>query len=172
MSAAPSASTSGESGYIRGGGGVQVNAGRLVRYLGILGVLVLIALSVATAVSTAHQNSRAGQLQKHGVPVDVKVTGCTGVSSGIAQAIQYYQCRGTYSVDGQHYNEVIGGVRSALPSGQAVPAVAARGNPALVTTVGAAKKGSYAVPIVLGALALVLIIGLLVWPRRRTSTRE
>ena len=173
MSAPPAGSTPGEAGYIRGGGGVDVNTGRVVRFLGVLCVLVLIALTVATSVSAANQNSRAAKLQNEGVPVDVTVTGCVGVSSGIAQAIQYYQCRGIYSVDGQRYNEVIGGIRSALPSGQTVHAVTASGDPALVSTVGAAKKGSYAIPIVLGALAVVLVAGLLLWPRRRTpSTPE
>ena len=115
MSATPAGSTPGQAGYIRGGGGVDVNTGRLLRFLVVLCVLVLIALTVATAVSAANQNSRAAKLQSQGVPVDVTVTGCVGIDSGIAQAIQYYQCRGAYSVDGQRYNEVIGGVRSALP---------------------------------------------------------
>jgi hypothetical protein len=172
MSATPAESTSGETGYIRGGGGVEIHAGRLVRYLGILCVLVLIALTVATATSTANQNSRAAELRNHGVPVDVTVSGCVGVSSGIAQAIQYYQCRGTYSVDGQRYNEVIGGVRSALPIGQTVHAVTAKGDPALVSTIGSAKRGSYAAPVVLGALAVVLIIGLMLWSRRRSTSRQ
>jgi hypothetical protein len=167
MSAPPAGSTPGEAGYIRGGGGVEVNTGRLVRFLVVLCVLVLVALTVATAVSAANQNSRAGKLQNAGAPVDVTVTGCVGISSGIAQAIQYYQCRGTYSVGGQRYDEVIGGVRSALPAGQTVHAVTAKGDPALVSTVGAAKKSSYAIPIVLGVLAAVLVVGLLVWPRRR-----
>jgi hypothetical protein len=171
MSAPDARSTPGDAGYIRGGGGVEVNTGRVVRFLVVTGALVLIALTVATAVSAANQNARATKLQNHGVPVDVTVTGCVGVSSGIAQAIQYYQCRGSYTLDGQQYNEVIGGVRSARPEGEIVHAVAAREDPALVSTVGSAKKGSYVVPIVLGALALVLILGLLLWPRRtRPST--
>jgi hypothetical protein len=173
MSATPARSTPGEAGYIRGGGGVDVNTGRLVRFLVVLCVLVLVALTVATAVAAANQNARAAKLHSPGAPVEVTVTGCVGVSSGIAQAIQYYQCRGTYLVGGQRYNELIGGVRSALPVGQTVHAVTAKGDPALVSTAGAAKEGSYAIPIVLGASALVLIVGLLVWPGRRTrSTLE
>lgn len=172
MTAPPAGSPPGETGYIRGGGGVDVNATWLGRFLVLLCALVLIILTVVTAVSAANQNSRAAKLQSSGTPVDVKVTGCVGVSSGIAQAIQYYQCRGTYSVGGQSYNEVIGGIRSAVPSGRTVQAVAAKGDPALVSTAGAAKKSSYAVPIVLGAVAVVLIVGLVVWPGRRArSTR-
>jgi hypothetical protein len=166
MPATPAGSTPGEAGYIRGGGGVEVNTVRLVRFLVVLCVLVLMALTVVTAVSAANQNSRAAKLQSAGAPVDVTVTGCVGVSSGIAQAIQYYQCRGTYSVGGQRYNEVIGGVRSALPAGQRVRAITAKGDPALVSTVGAAKKSSYAIPIVLGAVGVVLIVGLLARSRR------
>jgi hypothetical protein len=167
MSATPTRSTPGDSGYIRGGGGVDVNVGRVGRFLAVLCVLVLIALTVVTAVSASNQNSRAAKLRNRGVPVEVTVTGCVGISSGIAQAIQYYQCRGEYTVNGQRYNEVIGGVRSALPNGQTLHGVTAAGDPALVSTVGAAKRGSYAVPIVLGALALVLIIVVLLWSRRK-----
>jgi hypothetical protein len=170
MSATPAGSTPGDAGYIRGGGGVDINTGRLVRLLAALSAAVLIALTVGTAVSTASQNSRDDKFRTEGIPVDVTVTGCTGISSGIAQAVQYYQCRGTYTLDGQHYNEVIGGVRSQLPEGQTVHAVTAQGDPALVSTTGATQKGSYTTSIVLGVLAVLLIGGLLLRPRRRAPS--
>jgi hypothetical protein len=170
MSATPAGSTPGDAGYIRGGGGADVNTGRLVRLLVASGAAVLIALTIGTVVSTANQNSRADKFRNQGVPVDVTVTGCTGISSGIAQAIQYYQCRGTYTVDGQHYNEVIGGVRSQLPEGQTLHAITAQEDPALVSTQGATHKGSYTTSIVLGVLAVLLVIGLLLWPRRRAPS--
>jgi hypothetical protein len=170
MSAPPGGSTPGDAGYIRGGGGVDVNVGRLVWLLAALCAAVLIGLTIGTAVSTANQNSRADKFRAQGVPVDVTVTGCTGISSGIAQAVQYYQCRGTYTVNGQRYNEVIGGVRSQLSEGQTVHAVTAQGEPALVSTAGTAHRGSYATSIVLGALAALLIVGLVLWPRRRAPS--
>jgi hypothetical protein len=169
MSATPAGSTPGEAGYIRGGGGIDVNTGRVVRLLAVVSSLALIALAVGTAVSTVNQNSRADKFGTQGVPVEVTVTGCTGISSGIAQAVQYYECRGTYTVNGRQYNEVIGGIRSQLPEGQTVHAIAAKGDPALVSTAGAAKRGSYTTPIILGVLAVVVMIGLLLWPRRRTT---
>ncbi|HUJ65682.1 MAG TPA: hypothetical protein VLX59_09110 [Acidimicrobiales bacterium] len=166
MSDTPAEPTIGDTGYIRGGGGVQISAGRLVRFLAGAAALVLIALAIETAVSAANQNSRAAKLRNNGIPVEVTITGCTGISSGIAQAVQYYQCRGTYTLDGQRYNEVIGAIRASLPPGQTVPAIAVRTDPALVTTATTVKDGSYIPTIVLGALGVMLLLGLLRWRRR------
>jgi hypothetical protein len=172
MSATPAESTPGEAGYIRGGGGVEINTGRVARLLVGLSAAVLIALTVGTAVSTAHQNSRADEFRARAVPVDVTVTGCSGISSGIAQAVQYYECRGTYTLNGQRYNEVIGGVRSQLPEGQTVQAVTAQGDPALVNAAGATQKGSYTTSIILGAAAGLLIVAMVLWPRRRAPSES
>jgi len=167
MSDTPAEPTIGDTGYIRGGGGVQVSAGRVVRFLAGAAAVVLIALAIATAVSAANQNSRAAKLRNNGIPVEVTITGCTGISSGIAQAVQYYQCRGTFTLDGQQYSEVIGGVRASLPPGQTVPAVTTRTDPALVTTVTTVKDGSYIPTIVLGALGVMLMLWLVLRARRR-----
>jgi hypothetical protein len=167
MSDTPAEPTIGDTGYIRGGGGVQIGAGRLVRFLAGAAAVVLIALAIETAVSAANQNSRAAKLRNNGIPVEVTITVCTGISSGIAQAVQYYQCRGTYTLDGQQYNEVIGGIRASLPQGQTVPAITVRTDPALVTTATTVKDGSYIPTIVLGALGVMLLLGLLLRPRRR-----
>ena len=110
---------------------------------------------------------RAAKLRNNGIPVEVTITGCTGISSGIAQAVQYYQCRGTYTLDGKQYNEVIGGIRASLPQGQTVPAITVRTDPALVTTATTVKDGSYVPTIVLGALGLLLLLGLVLRSRRR-----
>ena len=172
MSATPTGSTPGEAGYIRGGGGVEINTGRLARLLAALSAAVLIALTAGTAVSTAHQNSHAAdKFHARAVPVDVTVSGCSGISSGIAQAVQYYECRGTYTLKGQRYNEVIAGVRSQLPEGQTVHAVAAEGDPALVSTAGATQKGSYTTSIVLGAAAVLLIVASIPLAQAKSSLR-
>ncbi len=165
MSATPAGPTPGDPGYIRGWWRGRRQHGSALRLLAALCVLVLIALTGATTVSAANQNSRAAKLRSEGTPVDVTVTGCVGISSGIAQAVQYYQCRGAYTVEGQRYNEVIGGVRLRPPHrpDRSRGHRKASADPALVTTVGAAKKGSYTVPIVLGALAGLLIVGLLLF---------
>jgi hypothetical protein len=166
MSDTPAEPTIGDTGYIRGGGGVQISTGRLVRFLAGVAAVVLIALAIETAVSAANQNSRAAKLRNNGIPVEVTITGCTGISSGIAQAVQYYQCRGTYTLDGRQYNEVIGGIRASLPQGQRVPAVTVRTDPALVAIATTVKDGSYIPTIVLGALGVMLLLGLLLRSRR------
>jgi hypothetical protein len=108
------------------------------------------------------------------VPVTVTITGCTGYGSGIAQAVNYYQCTGTYTLDGGFYTEVIGGLRSQMPNGHQLAAVVVRGDPASVTTAGSvAKPGSrfapYITPIALGAVVVVLALGLAYSFKRRTA---
>lgn len=161
-----------ESGYIRGGGGREVDAGRVVRL--ILGIcfLALLVATIFTAVTASHQNSRADRLRKDGRPVTVTVTSCTAFGSGVGETIQYYSCRGTYALDGRTFNEVIGGARTQHARGASLAAIAVPGDPSLVTVVGSTESagGSAArfVPtIVLGALAIVVGLGLMVWMRAR-----
>ena len=160
------------AGYIRGGGGADVDPRRILRPLGILAIVALAGLSIGLAFSAGNQNGKEASLRRHGVPVQVTVTGCLAVSSGIGMGIEYWQCRGNYALGGRQYNEVIGGSRALLSEGQQVAAVAVPGQPALLSTVAAvAKKRSsftpYITPIVLGALTAVWAAAWVVWRRRK-----
>jgi len=174
MSASPAGPAPGDSSYIRGGGGIEIDTGRAIRFVTAAGVLVLVTLVVALTISAMDQNARQTKLQKRGVPVQMTVTGCVAISSGIGQAIVAYTCRGTYSLDGHQYNEVIGGSTALHQAGQKLDGVTVRGDPGLLSTASAVaqKKSSwsaYVTPIVLGAVAVALALGLVLWPKRRRA---
>jgi hypothetical protein len=142
-------------------------------------VVVIVALAVsavALAVSAAHENARATRLQQHGVPVVATVSGCSGISSGIAMAIEYWECRATYALGGHQYNEIIRGSRAHLSPGQTVEAVAVPGEPALLSTAAAAARkhspwSSYVTAIILGAAAVALAVLLIGWSRRQSRQK-
>jgi hypothetical protein len=156
----PAATTPESGSYIRGGGGVEIDPRRIVRPLAAICILALAGLSIGLAVDAGNQNGRAATLRKHGVPVTVSVTGCLAVSSGIGMGVEYWQCRGDFSLGGHRYNEVIGGSRALLEPGRQVAALAVPGQPASLSTVASvAEKHSsftpYVTPVVLGAVAVV-----------------
>jgi hypothetical protein len=161
----------GETVYMRASAGGVVDPRRVVRVLGVAGVVVLLVLVVTLTVSAANQNSRLTRLQHHGVRVSATVTGCTAYGSGIAQAVEAYICRGRYTLDGHGYESVIGGSRSLHPVGQVIPAVTIRGDPQLLSTATAVDKEHtswtpYLTPIILAVVAVALAVGLVVWSRR------
>jgi hypothetical protein len=142
---------------------------RVVRVVIALCVLALVGWAIALALVTADQNSRQTKLQQHGIPVEVTVTGSVGQASGSGSTVDGYTTRGTYRLDGHLFNEVIEGTSAVHPVGQKLAAVAVRGDPALVSTAeGVPKRRSswtaYTTPIVLGALAIALALGLVLWP--------
>ena len=97
--------------YTRGMQLGEVDTGRVI---GIFLAACLVALIVLTAVltiSVTRQNARADKLHNQGVPVVATVTGCEGVGASINVGVEYWVCRGTYSLDANVYNEVIGGNR-------------------------------------------------------------
>jgi hypothetical protein len=150
----------------------KVEPGQVMRVVAVVVIVALTASAAALAVSAGRDNARATRLQHHGVPVVATVSGCSGISSGIAMAIEYWECRGTYSLGGQQYNEVIRGSRAHLDPGQTVPAVAVPGEPALLSTAASAAQqhspwSSYVIAIVLGAVAVGLLVILVLWSRRR-----
>jgi hypothetical protein len=174
MSAPPAAPTPRDTTYIRGGGGVEVDTGRVVRFVVACCVLVLVGVVIDMTISAADQNSRVTRLRHQGVPVEVTVTGCVGYGSGIGQGVVYYTCRGTYGFGGRRYNEVIGGIRNDLAVGQTLRAVTVPGHPALVSTADSVARTSsswtaYVTPIVLGVVTVVLILGLVLWPKRTAA---
>ena len=152
----------------------RVDPDRIVGVVAVAAIVILVVSAIAWTVSAAHQNARLSKLQRHGTPVPATVTGCVGISSGIAMAIEYWECRGSYTLNGARYNEVIRGSRAHLRTGQTVAAIAVPGDPALLSTVAAAGQthsgwSRYIGPIVLGALAALLTLALLVWWRRRPA---
>jgi hypothetical protein len=172
MPAAPGGRTPDDgSSYIRAAGAVKVDAARLVRGLAVAGLLLLVVVAIALTVGAASQNTRLDKLRNHGVPVQAQVTGCLGISSGIGMAIEYWECRGTYTLGGHRYTEVIGGSRTHLADGQTLAAIAVPGDPTLLSTVASvARKSSswtpYVTPIILGVIVVVVTLGWVGWSKR------
>ena len=171
MSASPAGPTPGDGGYIRGGGGVEIHTRRVVDVVAAGCVALLVASVVVLSVSASHQNGQLTTLRHHGVPVEVTVTGCLGISSGVGMGIEYWQCRGSYTLGGQSYQEVLRGSRTLLEAGQQIPAVAVPGQPALVTTASAVGKSRsawtpYVAPALLGVAAIAVILGWALLTRR------
>lgn len=150
----------GASGFIRAGGGVALKGRRVVAVLGVICVVGLIVLTAAVAISDALANARTARLRAHGVPVTVTATGCLAISSGVGMGIEYWRCRGSYTM-GQHtYVEVIGGQRGLLERGQRIEAVAVPGDPSLVSVPAALEqRRSYTLAEVLGGVTAALMLG-------------
>lgn len=160
------------SGYLRGVRVAEIDPRRVVQVIVVAVVAGLVAMTVSLAVSASAQDSSQRLLRHEGVSVPVRVTGCLGISSGIGMGIEYWECRGTYTLDGRTYNEVIGGSRPHLADGQVVDAIAVPGRPDLlaapVVIAGAYSPWTpFVTPIILGALAVVISAGYLLWWARR-----
>lgn len=159
-----------DDSYIRGGGSVQIDPRRLGRGLAVAAVAVLAACTVVLAVVAATGHSGADALRRHGVPVQVSVTSCTGITSGIGMGAEYYQCQGRYELGGRTYESTIHGVRSQEPEGAVLSGVAVPGQPSTLSLRAGAQSSSlsrYVPAIVLGALTVVGAIGLAIWGSRR-----
>ena len=159
------------SGFIRAGGGVALNGRRIAVVLSALGLAVLIVITAVVASSAVSANSQIDRLRSQGVPVQMTVTGCLGISSGIGMGIEYWQCRGTYSLDGRTYEEVIGGQRQLLDAGQRISVVAVPGHPSLVSIPQALRRRhSYTLAGVLAGVTVAWLLAgaaLVVRDRRR-----
>jgi hypothetical protein len=148
----------------------DMEAGPVIRVIVIAVLLAVLAITIALTISAARENSRVDAVRHRGVPVEVTVTGCQGISSGIGMGIEYWECRGAYSLAGRSYNEVIGGSRALLATGQIVPAVAVPGQPRLLSAAAAGTHSDwkpYIAPIILGALVVSSGVALLWWSKRR-----
>ena len=165
-----------ETSHLRGVRIAEVDSRRVFWVVAAAILLGLVASTVALTISAAHQNARLYRLHHDGVPVEATATGCVGISSGVGMGIEYWECRGTYTLAGHSYNQMIRGSRGHLENGQKVQAIAVPGEPDLLSTVDAAAKdyspwSAYVTPIILGAVTVALILGLIVWSRLRRRGR-
>jgi hypothetical protein len=159
--------------YIRGGRGADVDSRIIGRVLLGCGIVALDILVAVLSVAALRQNGRLNRLHREGVAVKVTVTGCQGVASGTGTTVSGYSCRGTFTLDGGRYNEVIDGTSAQYHPGATIRAVTVPGDPKLLS---AAKSvtGEHSTwhPFITPAIALVLLIGLSAGPlvvRRRRA---
>jgi hypothetical protein len=178
MSSSAADAPSEEISYVRGVRVGETDTRRVVGVLLALCLLVLLTLTVVLAVQAAHDRSRSAALRNHGVAVVATVSSCEGVGSGIGDGIQYWVCRGTYTLDGTVYDEVINGSRALLEHGAPVAAIAVPGRPSLLATAASVKGDhstwtAYQNPIIVAAVFLVLLAAAAAWWRwsgRRSAT--
>jgi hypothetical protein len=159
-----------EGEYIRGGGGIAVDGHRVGMVLAVGVVVALAACTLWQGLSTASDNARADRLRHAGVPVEITVTGCSGISSGIGMGIEFYRCEGTYTLNGAQLTGLIHGSQALLATGRVVPGRVVPSDPTTLTLTGPGSSrpptssvGSYTVTMVLGALTLIGAIGLWFW---------
>jgi hypothetical protein len=174
MAPAPTSLPQDPGGYIRGSGGVMPGKARVASIAVLVCLVLLAAVAIALAVSAGGENSRVDTLRRSGVPVQVTVTGCTSIGSGIGMSIEYWSCRGDYTLAGHTFNAVIGGSRAFLESGTAVQAVAVPGRPSLLSTPGVLRRQSdnssrYIAPAAVGGATVALAGG---WAAVRRRNRR
>ena len=107
------------------------------------------------------------------IGVEVTVTTCLGQLGGSGSNAAGYQCRGSFTFDARHYNEIIPG-NTLLPLGSTVRAVIDPGAPALISTAGAvaSERASWRVfllPIVLAAALALSVVAVVRMGRNRRT---
>jgi len=162
------------SGYIRGGGGVDLDRKRVGAVLAGVSVIILVTLALVLAIDAARQNNRIDRLHANGVPVDVTVSSCLGMASGTGITESGFQCRGSFTVGGHSYNEVVNGTADLHSPGQIIPSVTVPGDPTLLFTAASVSSmhsslTRFVTPALLLLLAL-LIIAMVLWRSRTART--
>jgi hypothetical protein len=164
-----------DAGYIRGAG-PSVSPRRVGQWAVACGALALAALTIVLAVQGFNENSRLARLQHHGVTVQVTVTSCLGLASGTGITESGYRRRGTFTVGGHSYNEVIGGTSNLYAIGQPVLGVTDPRAPANLSTVQAVSTKhptwtSY-IGAVVALLVLISLLALLAYLSRKRSALD
>ncbi len=148
---------------------MEVDARRLGRVVGVGCLVALAVLAVVLFVAGVHKNAQITSLRQHGVAVVVTVSGCTGLLGGSGSNPVGYACHGTLTMQGHRYDEAIPG-DALYPPGARIRAVAAPGDPPLLSTRRAVESEHaswrvFILPVVL-AVVLVLLVGAVVLGRR------
>jgi hypothetical protein len=149
---------------------VDVDVRRVGRVVVGVCLVAVAVVAVVLFVAGAHKNSQINLLRRHGVPVEATVSRCLGLLGGSGSNAAGYTCKGTFTIDGHRYNEVIPG-NTLYPPGARIRAVAVPGNPPLLSTTRAVESEQaswrvFILPTVLLAV-LVLLVTALALRRRR-----
>ncbi len=167
METTPASPAGAAPGYIRGTSPPSIDGRRVAAVALILATLALAALTVILALSAARGNPANAALRSSGRSVKATVTGCSAISSGIGQLIQYYDCSGSFVLGGKRQEAPIRGERNQLPAGTVLDAVAAPGSPPLLALPGTfdAKPPQWW-PVIVSAVA-TLVMSVLAWRSSR-----
>jgi hypothetical protein len=152
---------------LRGSSVGNVDGRRVGFVLLVLAMVTLAVLVVVFSLAGAHRNDQISRLQSQGVTTDLTVGHCLIILGGSGSNDAGHECRGTFTLDGHHYNEAIPGSARYEP-GQSFRIVVVPGDPALLAPVHVVthEHPSWTVFI----LPVILFVGLLllllaVWPR-------
>lgn len=143
------------------GAGVNVDTRRAARVVGLAGLIAIAVAAVVLFVAGYQKNAQITSLETHGIAIDAKVSGCTGLLGGSGSNGAGYNCTATYEYGGQHYAEGIPGTEQLLATGSTIKGIVASDDPALFSTpaVVAGEHTSarvYVAPVILAALFVVL----------------
>jgi hypothetical protein len=160
-------------GYVRGGG-VEIDRRRAGRVVLVCCVVVLVGSLIGFTAAALSSNARMSRLKAHGVPVEVTVTSCIALSSGTGETVTGYTCRGSFTLDGRRYTDVIGGTTLPHRVGQTLRGVSDPQDPALLSTARAVAVArpawqAFIVPAI--TLVVLILVGVLVYWRWRRARR-
>lgn len=143
------------------GAGVDVDPRRAGRIVLIVCLVALIATGIVLVIAGVNKNSQASNLQHHGVPVEVTVTGCQGLLGGSGSNAAGYACTGVYHYEGEHFTKTIPGT-AFFRTGSVVRGVVVPSDPGLLSTpqAVASQRASWRVFIVPAVLLLLGIAGI------------
>lgn len=146
-------------------------AGQLV--LGVT-LVALAVVAVVLLVAGIQKNSQDDALARHGVVVDVTVSGCSGLLGGSGSNGAGYRCQGSYTFDGRHYERDIPG-DSLLGAGTVIRGVTTPGDPGLLSTPAMvdAQQASwrvYLAPAVIFAVLAIAVVAVVLVRRRRNRS--
>jgi hypothetical protein len=157
------------------GGSVSVDARRVRQVIVGLCMIALAALVIIFTIVGVNKNSQINRLHHDGVPINVTISGCSGLLGGSGSNVAGYACNATYSVHGHRYSEPLPGTSFYKP-GATVHAVVVPSDPALVSPVSVESNqhASASVFIVPGVLLVVLVLlaALVLWLRRRSASAK
>ena len=120
---------------------------------------ILIGISVATLATAIGNASHVARMKSHGVQVTATVSTCRGNLGGSGSNLASYTCYATYSVRGQRYESVVGGMSTFAPAGRPISVVADPEDFAAIETT-ALVKSAQAGPVAFAIPALLFVLGI------------
>jgi hypothetical protein len=154
------------------GAAVDVDVPRAARVIVVILLTALAAIIASLFVADANTNAEITSLQRHGVPVEMTVTGCNALLGGSGSNAAGYRCRGSFDLDGHRYQETV--PDDALHAvGAEVTVIAAENDPGLIATVhqASSERASWSRFTVPTALLIALIVSLVAIFHRRKSRK-
>jgi hypothetical protein len=139
------------------GAGDLRRIGRTAMAVGLIGLAVAVALLFFDG---ARRNDQLTRLHNDGVPVTAVVSSCRGLLGGSGSNPAGYACRGSYSLGGHQYSEVLPG-NALIGPGTAVRLVAVPGDLGHLYTVGDAASAHPSWNVYILPTVLVVLLGVL-----------